>query len=131
MALNRFNKGKRLFTIETEGMEGHKAADVFKAVGDAPLLMRAIFINKDNGYGESVSVVTTNSVIYFSKASLQTALDVREDPEAVEELNEKGAYFKIIEFESKKWKKKGYSFEFLSDEDLPAEFSEDDPVFKW
>ena len=63
-----FNHKGRLFTIDTEGMEGHKAGEVYKEIGDAPLIMKGIFINKDTGFGESVSVVTPNSVIYFTKA---------------------------------------------------------------
>ena len=62
-----------LFTIDTEGMEGRKSAEIYKEIGSAPLIMRGIFINKDTGYGESVSVVTNNSIIYFSKASLDLA----------------------------------------------------------
>lgn len=125
------NRKGSLFTIDTEGMEGHKAAEVFKEISDAPLIMRAIFINKDTGYGESVSVVTNNSIIYFSKASLELAHQIRDNEDAVKELNEKGAYFKIVEFESKKFKKKGYSFEFLKPDEIPAEHKDGDPVFKY
>lgn len=120
-----------LFTIDTEGMEGRKSAEVFKDIKGAPLIMRAIFINRDTGYGESVSVVTNNSIIYFSKSSLELARQIRESEDAVKELNEKGAYFRIVEFESKKFKKVGYSFEFLKPEEIPAEHKDGDPVFKY
>lgn len=128
-----------LFTIDTEGMEGRKSSEVFKEIGSAPLLMRAVFINKDTGYGESVSVVTNNGIIYFSKASLDLAHQIRDNEEAVKELNEKGACFRIVEFESKKFKKKGYSFEFLSDDEIPDfiktgeidDKHKDEPVFKY
>lgn len=126
-----FNRRGRLFTIDTEGMEGHKASEVFKEIGDAPLIMKAIFINKDTGYGESVSVVTNNSVIYFSKANLEAAHNIRDNQKAVDKINEKGAFFRITEFEAKKYKKKGYSFEFLKKSEIPAEFTGDEPCFKW
>ena len=126
-----FNRRGRLFTIDTEGMEGHKASEVFKEIGDAPLIMKAVFINKDTGYGESVSVVTNNSVIYFSKANLEAAHNIRDNQKAVDKINEKGAFFRITEFEAKKYKKKGYSFEFLKKSEIPAEFTGDEPCFKW
>ena len=126
-----FNRRGRLFTIDTEGMEGHKACEVFKEIGDAPLIMKAVFINKDTGYGESVSVVTNNSVIYFSKANLEAAHNIRDNQKAVDKINEKGAFFRITEFEAKKYKKKGYSFEFLKKNEIPAEFTGEEPCFKW
>lgn len=126
-----FNRRGRLFTIDTEGMEGHKASEVFKEIGDAPLIMKAVFINKDTGYGESVSVVTNNSVIYFSKANLEAAHNIRDNQKAVDKINEKGAFFRITEFEAKKYKKKGYSFEFLKKSEIPAEFTGEEPCFKW
>lgn len=126
-----FNRKGRLFTIDTEGMEGHKAADVYKEIGSSPLIMKGVYINKDNGFGESVSVVTTNSIIYFSKTNLEAAHNIRDNEKAVAAINNKGAFFRITEFESKKFKKKGYSFEFLKKSEIPAEFSDDDPVFKW
>ena len=126
-----FNRRGRLFTIDTDGMEGHKASEVYKEIGDAPLIMKAIFINKDTGYGESVSVVTNNSVIYFSKANLEAAHNIRDNQKAVDKINEKGAFFRITEFEAKKYKKKGYSFEFLKKNEIPAEFTGEEPCFKW
>lgn len=132
-----------LFTIDTEGMEGKKSAEIFKEIGSAPLLMRAVFVNRDTGYGESVSVVTNNGIIYFSKASLDVAHQIRDTEEAVKQLNNGGACFRIVEFESKKFKKKGYSFEFLPDEEIPDfikdlissgecdEKHKDEPVFKY
>ena len=126
-----FNRRGRLFTIDTEGMEGHKASEVFKEIGDAPLIMKAVFINKDTGYGESVSIVTNNSVIYFSKANLEAAHNIRDNQKAVDKINEKGAFFRITEFEAKKYKKKGYSFEFLKKSEIPAEFTGEEPCFQW
>lgn len=126
-----FNRKGRLFTVDTEGMEGHKASEIFKEIGDAPLIMKAVFINKDTGYGESVSVVTPNSIIYFSKANLEAAHNIRDNQKAVDKINEKGAFFRITEFEAKKYKKKGYSFEFLKKSEIPAEFTGDEPCFKW
>ena len=128
-----FNHGNRLFTIDTEGFEGHKASEVFAEAGSSPLLMRAVYVNADNGhgYGESVSVVTTNSIIYFGKSNVENANKIRSSVKAVDKLNKTGAWFKIVEFKSKKYKKTGYSFEFLKKEDIPAEFGDDDACFKW
>ena len=128
-----FNYGNRLFTIDTEGFEGHKAGEVFAEAGSSPLLMRAVYVNADNGhgYGESVSVVTTNSIIYFGKSNVENANKIRSCVKAVDKLNKTGAWFKIVEFKSKKYKKTGYSFVFLRKEDIPAEFGEDDACFKW
>lgn len=126
-----FNRKGRLFTIDTEGMEGHKAGEIYKEIGDAPLIMKGCFINKDTGYGESVSIVTPNSVIYFTKANLEAAHNIRDNEKAVKKINEKGAFFRIVEFEAKKYKKKGYSFEFLKKSEIPEEFKGDEPCFKW
>ena len=125
------NRKGSLFTIDTEGMEGHKAAEIYKEIKSAPLIMRGVFVNKDTGYGESVSVVTTNSIIYFSKSSLELAHQIRDNEDAVKALNDTGAYFRIVEFESKKFKKVGYSFEFLKPDEIPAEHKDGDPVFKY
>lgn len=120
MSLTKFNRtGGVHFDVPTEGMVGKKAAEIYADIKDAPLILKAIFINKDTGYGESVSVVTPNSIIYFSKASLQMAREIREDPEAVKEINERGAVFKIVEFEASRFKKKGYAFRFLEDDEIP------------
>lgn len=126
-----FNHKGALFTIDTEGMEAHKASEVFAEVADAPLIMRGIFVNKDTGLGESVSVITTNSIIYFGKTNVENAKKIREKEKAVAALNASGAWFRIREFESKKFKKKGYAFEFLKKSEIPAEVHEDDACFKW
>lgn len=124
MSLSRFNhQGGVHFDISTEGLAGVKASEVYAAVKDAPLLLKGIFINKDTGYGESVSVITPNAIIYFSKASLELARKIREDPEAVAEINKRGAAFKITEFEATKFKKKGYAIRFLEDHEIPDWFS--------
>lgn len=126
-----FNHKGALFTIDTEGMEAHKASEVFAEVADAPLIMRGIFVNKDTGLGESVSVITTNSIIYFGKTNVENAKKIRENEKAVAALNASGAWFRIREFESKKFKKKGYAFEFLKKSEIPAEVNEDDACFNW
>lgn len=126
-----FNHKGALFTIDTEGMEAHKASEVFAEVADAPLIMRGIFVNKDTGLGESVSVITTNSIIYFGKTNVENAKKIRENEKAVAALNASGAWFRIREFDSKKFKKKGYAFEFLKKSEIPAEVHEDDACFKW
>lgn len=126
-----FNHKGALFTIDTEGMEAHKASEVFAEVADAPLIMRGIFVNKDTSFGESVSVITTNSIIYFGKTNVENAKKIRENEKAVAALNASGAWFRIREFESKKFKKKGYAFEFLKKSEIPAEVHEDDACFKW
>lgn len=126
-----FNHKGALFTIDTEGMEAHKASEVFAEVADAPLLMRGIFVNKDTGLGESVSVITTNSIIYFGKTNVENAKKIRENEKAVAALNKFGGWFRIREFESKKFKKKGYAFEFLKKSEVPVEVHEGDACFKW
>lgn len=126
-----FNHKGALFTIDTEGMEAHKASEVFAEIGDSPLIMRGIFVNKDTGLGESVSVITTNSIIYFGKTNVENAKKIRENEKAVAALNAAGAWFRIREFESKKFKKKGYAFEFMKKSEIPAEVHEDDACFKW
>lgn len=126
-----FNHKGALFTIDTEGMEAHKASEVFAEIADSPLIMRGIFVNKDTGLGESVSVITTNSIIYFGKTNVENAKKIRENEKAVAALNASGAWFRIREFDSKKFKKKGYGFEFLKKSEIPAEVHEDDACFKW
>lgn len=126
-----FNHKGALFTIDTEAMEAHKASEVFAEIADAPLLMRGIFVNKDTGLGESVSVITTNSIIYFGKTNVENAKKIRENEKAVAALNASGAWFRIREFDSKKFKKKGYAFEFLKKSEIPAEVREGDACFKW
>lgn len=139
-----FNRKGRLFTIDTEGMEGHKASEVFADIASEPLIMKAVFINKDTGLGESVSVVTPNGIIYFGKSNLETARNIRDNEKAVAKLNRTGALFKITEFEAKRFKKKGYAFQFLTKSEIPAELvdfmktgeisadvPEDAALFKW
>lgn len=128
---DEFNHKGALFTISTEGMEAHKASEVFAEIGDSPLLMRGLFVNKDTGLGESVSVITTNSIIYFGKTNVENAKKIRDNEKAVAKLNASGAWFRIAEFESKKFKKKGYGFVFLKKSEIPAEVNEDDACFKW
>lgn len=132
MALSRFNKkGGVHFDVNTEGMVAKKASEVYAEIKNEPLLMKAVFINKDNGMGESVSVVTPNTILYFGNCCVETAREIREDPEAVKELNETGAYFMIEEFMSKKFKKAGYKFTFLDDEDVPEDVKNDPSKMKY
>lgn len=132
MGLSRFNKkGGVHFDINTEGMVAKKASEIYGDIKEAPLMMKAIFINKDNGMGESVSVVTPNTIIYFGNCCVETAREIREDPEAVKELNEKEVYFKIEEFISKKFKKAGYKFTFLEDDEVPDEIRNNPQLMKY
>lgn len=139
-----FNRKGKLFTIDTTDFEGHKAGEVFKDAGSEPLIMKAVFINKDNGFGESVSVVTPNGIIYFSKTNLEAAHSIRDNEKAVNRLNKTGALFRITEYESKKFKKKGYGFEFLKKDEIPdylknfmktgeigSDAPEDAALFRW
>lgn len=128
-----YNHKGNIFTIDTSSHEGHKAAEIYAEIGDAPLLMKAIFVNKDTGIGESVSVVTPNCIIYFGKTNVEKARNIRENEKAVAKLNSSGAYFRIRQFEpkNKKFKNKGYSFEFLRKDEIPADFPDDAPCFKW
>lgn len=139
-----FNRKGKLFTIDTTDFEGHKAAEVFKDAGSEPLIMKAVFINKDNGFGESVSVVTPNGIIYFSKTNLEAAHNIRDNEKAVNRLNKTGALFRITEYESKKFNKKGYGFEFLKKDEIPeylknfmktgeigSDAPEDAALFRW
>lgn len=139
-----FNRKGKLFTIDTTDFEGHKAAEVYKDAGSEPLIMKAVFINKDNGFGESVSVVTPNGIIYFSKTNLESAHNIRDNEKAVNRLNKTGALFRITEYESKKFKKKGYGFEFLKKDEIPeylknfmktgeigSDAPEDAAIFRW
>lgn len=128
---SEYNHKGALFTIDTEGMEAHKAAEVYAEIGDSPLIMRGLFINPDKKFGKSVSVITTNSIIYFGKSNVETAEKIRENEKAVAALNASGAWFKITEFKSKKYDKKGYAFVFLKKSEIPAEVHEDDACFKW
>lgn len=128
-----YNHKGNIFTIDTSSHEGHKASEIYAEIGDAPLLMKAIFVNKDTGIGESVSVVTPNCIIYFGKTNVEKARNIRENEKAVAKLNASGAYFRIKQFEpkNKKFKNKGYSFEFLRKNEIPADFPDDAPCFKW
>lgn len=128
-----YNHKCNIFTIDTSSHEGHKASEIYAEIGDAPLLMKAIFVNKDTGIGESVSVVTPNCIIYFGKTNVEKARNIRENEKAVAKLNASGAYFRIRQFEpkNKKFKNKGYSFEFLRKNEIPADFPDDAPCFKW
>lgn len=128
---SEYNHKGALFTIDTEGMEAHKAAEVYAEIGDSPLIMRGLFINPDKKFGKSVSVITTNSIIYFGKSNVETAEKIRDNEKAVAALNASGAWFKITEFTSKKYDKKGYAFVFLKKAEIPAEVHEDDACFKW
>ncbi len=128
---SEYNHKGALFTIDTEGMEAHKAAEVYAQIGDSPLIMRGLFINPDKKFGKSVSVITTNSIIYFGKSNVETAEKIRDNEKAVAALNASGAWFKITEFTSKKYDKKGYAFVFLKKSEIPAEVHEDDACFKW
>lgn len=139
-----FNRKGKLFSIDTTDFEGHKASEVYKDAGSEPLIMKAVFINKDNGFGESVSVVTPNGIIYFSKTNLEAAHNIRDNEKAVKRLNKTGALFRITEYESKKFKKKGYGFEFLKKDEIPeylknfmktgeigSDAPEDAALFRW
>lgn len=111
MALfNKFNKS-RIYDIDTEGFEGRKAKDVYSEIGNKPLLMRGLFINHSD-LGDSVSVVTNKSIIYFGGAMVETAEEIMQNDECTAVLNSTGVAFHIEEFTSKKYKRTGYKFVF-------------------
>lgn len=111
MALfNKYNR-VRIYAIDTEGFEGRKAKDIFAEIGNKPLLMKGLFINHSD-LGDSVSVVTNKSIIYFGGSMVETAEQIMENDECTEVLNNTGVAFHIEEFTSKKFKRTGYKFVF-------------------
>lgn len=117
----KFNGSGIKFTIDTTDFEAHKASDLYKEIGTADMTMRGIYVNPDNGYGESVTVVTDKELIYFGASNVDTARAIREDAGAVNALNNEGAVFHIEEFTSRRFKNKGYKFVFGSVASVPGQ----------
>lgn len=110
MAITKFNHGNVIdWGINTEGFP-------FKKLKDLPegttFRLRGCFVSPDNGYGPGAVLITDTENINIPQRYVDTINDIRNDPEAVQEIKDGKAGFHYVTFKSRNNGGTGYNVIF-------------------
>lgn len=103
--LKKFNRNVINWEINTESFPYIKLKDLEEGK-DYPL--RGCFTSPDNGYGEGAVLITDSAMINIPQRYVSLVNEIREDPEAVEQIKAGKAAFHYVSFQPKDHKNKGY-----------------------
>lgn len=109
---SKFNK-TRLFNVNTEGMEYKSLEDMFEEYGDVVHTLRAVFIGTKGLYGDQPIFVTGSEMVNIPPHQLETAVNIREDKEAVEAINNGKVGFTVTKYLNNKYSKVCYDVVFV------------------
>ena len=117
MGITKFNKSAPLFSFSApEDFEYHKLSEfAADANTDKVFKINAFFIGKGTKYGSNPVVVTDFCYINLPKHMLETVINIMNDSEAVREINNGEAGFKIYSYVDKLGGT-SYSIEFVKSE---------------
>lgn len=111
MGIEKFNRSKTTWTIDTEGFKFVKLKDL-KEGEHYPL--RGMFISSDNGYGEGAVLITDTCYVNIPASNVDLVKKILDDPESIEQMNTEHAEFSYSVFRSEKYHRDGYSLEFYT-----------------
>lgn len=111
MAIKNFNKGKSIdWNYKTEGFEFKNASEL--EVGKV-YPIHGCFTTPDSGYGVGGIIILDDCLMNVPASYVDTVKDIMADEETVEEIKAGKAGVKIDTYVSKKFKRTGYSLEFV------------------
>lgn len=109
MKIQQFNHTGINWGVETDDFPYKKLADLRKEK-TYPLL--GCFVTPDNGYGAGAVLITSDALINIPQRYVETIMQIRNDPECVEEIKSGKVGFHYVTFRNPKYKNEGYSLVF-------------------
>lgn len=106
MSLSNFNRSHVAWTKNTEGWKDYKKCRELEEGKHYPFY--GCFVTPDNGYGEGGVIISDGFFVNAPKDFVQDIKAIRENPKAVEAINEGKETFRIEKFYAKKYKRDGY-----------------------
>lgn len=108
---NRFNKGNKIdWNYDTKDFEFKAPSEM---VLDKVYAMHGCFTTPDNGYGVGGVIICDDFLMNVPASYVDTVKEVLADEEAVEQIKAGKLGFKVGTYTSKKFKRTGYSIEFV------------------
>ena len=129
MSITRFNKKYVHFTFKpSEDFKYYSLKELYEKYGkDAVYRVNALYINDTGYYGKTPLAVGDKFYINLPSHLVDTVEEIRADEDLVNDINNGKVGFKIYEYYSKRYNKKGYSVHWVELdnerlEDLEAPF---------
>ena len=112
MGISKFNKGGKIdWGIDTTSMTFKKTSEVeLNKTYD----LKGCFITPDRGYGEGAVLISDGFLLNIPARYIDTINDIILDSEVVEEIKSGKCGFIVTSFISEKFKRTGYSIEFVN-----------------
>lgn len=111
MAITKFNKGNSIdWNYKTEGFEFKNASEL--EVGKI-YKVHGCFTTPDSGYGVGGIIILDDCLLNAPSSYVATVKDIMADTESVEDIKAGKVGVKIDTYVSKKFKRTGYSLEFV------------------
>lgn len=111
MSITKFNRNNSIdWNYETKDFEFKKASEMKL---DTVYPIHGVFTTPDNGYGVGAVIILDDCLLNAPQHEVDTTKAVMADPETVEEIKAGKCGIKISTYTSKKFKRTGYSIEFV------------------
>lgn len=95
---SKYNK-RKLFNVDTTDFEYINTADLVKKDGIGKKYpLTAIYINSKSKYGESPVFATDKCLVNIPSHMTETAKQILEDDEAIQQINDGQVGFKLYEY---------------------------------
>lgn len=104
---SRFNKGAKLFQIDTEGWSEYRdLKSLYKEDPEAVYPVWGFYINKKSQYGDSPVIISDGFYINAPKHMLETVREIMADAAAVAAINDGAVGCKVEQYKAKNYKNK-------------------------
>lgn len=112
MGLKNFNKSFNSIEwgVDAKDFEFKRCSDMQLGVEYA---LKGLYISKDRGYGHGAVAILDGFKLNLPTNMLETVRDILKDEESIEEIKSGKASVVISSYISDKYKKTGYSVEFV------------------
>ena len=111
MGISKFNKGNKInWGIDTKSLPFKKTSEVeLNKIYD----LKGCFITPDRGYGGGAVLITDGFLLNIPDRYIDNINNIMSDPETVEDIKAGKCGFIVTSFISEKFKRTGYSIEFV------------------
>ena len=111
MGISKFNKGNKIdWGIDTKSLPFKKTSEVeLNKTYD----LKGCFITSDRGFGGGAVLITAGFLLNIPGRYIDNINNIMSDPETVEDIKAGKCGFIVTSFISEKFKRTGYSIEFV------------------
>lgn len=110
---SKYGKSSVHFTFDATGLPYKSLADLYRDNGEKHVYpIRAIYINTKGRYGDQALLACDEYIVNLPQHLLSTCNQMREDPEAVDLINQGKAGFTIYPYDGKSGRK-GFSVNWV------------------